>query len=140
MDFVRAVEFGAVQRDQYVPARAAHGVQTAALVQFGHEIGEHGMEHFRFDRIELRADLTVAGNFAHPEQCLTVRTALTGLQVALMCQKGRALHEERGERGQREIRHVIGHVLASPLVGQRPAAATEGIEKTIQDGHTPAES
>jgi hypothetical protein len=72
MDFVRAMEFRSIQCDQYVPVQAAHGVQAAALVQFGHEIGEHGMEHGWFDRIELRAYLAVARDFAHAEQRLTV--------------------------------------------------------------------
>ena len=68
--------------------------------------------------IELRADLAVAGDFAHAEQCLAVRTALTGLQMPLMGQKRRALHEERREPGQSEIGHVVGRVPTPPLVGQ----------------------
>jgi hypothetical protein len=98
------------------------------------------MEHLWFDRIELRAYLTVTRDFADPEQGLTVRTALTGLQMALMRQKGRALHEEGRERGKGEIRHVIGRVLASPLVGQRPAATAKGIEKAVLKRHRPVES
>ena len=59
--------------------------------------------------------------------------------MALVRQKRRALHEERRERGQREIRHVVGRVPASPLVGQGPAAATQRIEKAVLDGHMPVE-
>jgi hypothetical protein len=43
--------------------------------------------------------------------------------MALMSQKGRAMHEERRERGQGEIGLFVSRVLAPPLVGQRPAAA-----------------
>ena len=103
VDLVGAMEFGAVQRDQHMSIEAAHGIQTAALLKFGHDIGEHRVKHGRFDRVEFRADLAVAGDFAHAEQCLAVRTALAGLQMALVCQKRRALHEERGERGEREM-------------------------------------
>jgi hypothetical protein len=139
-DLVRAMEFGAVERDQYMPVQAAHGVQAAALDQFGHEIGEHGMEHRWLDRIELGAYLAVAGDFARAEQGLAVRAALTGLQMALMGQKGRALHEERGEPGQGEIGHVVRRVQASPLVRQGPAAPTQGIEEAVQDWHKWVES
>jgi hypothetical protein len=98
------------------------------------------MEPRWFDRIEFRAYLAVTGDFAHTEQGLTVRSALAGLQMPLMGQKGWALQEERRERGQREIRHVVGCVLASPLVGQGPAATAQGIEKAVLDRHTPIES
>jgi hypothetical protein len=60
--------------------------------------------------------------------------------MALMCQKGRALHEERCEPGQGEIGHVVGRVRASPLVGQGPAATAQGIEQAVQDWHSPVES
>jgi hypothetical protein len=72
MDFVGAVEFRSVQCDQHVPVQAPHGVQAAALVQLRHEIGEHRMEQGWFDRVEFGPDLAVAGDFSHPEQCLTV--------------------------------------------------------------------
>jgi hypothetical protein len=134
------MELRSVQRNQYAPIQVAHGVQPAALVQFGHEIGEHGMKHLWFDGIEFRANLTVPGDLAHPEQGLTVRSALAGLQMSLMRQKRRALHEERRERREHEIRHVVSRVPATPLVGQRPAATAQGIEKAILEGHSPVES
>jgi hypothetical protein len=92
---VREIAKYSVQRDQQIPVDAAHGVQAVALVQFGHQIGEHGMEHGRLDWIEFRADLTVAWDLAYAEQRLTVRTALAGLEMALMSRKRRTLHEER---------------------------------------------
>ena len=51
---------------------AAHGFETAALLKFGHDIGEHRVKHERFDGIEFSADLTVAGDLAHAEQCFAV--------------------------------------------------------------------
>jgi len=98
------------------------------------------MEPLWLDRIEPGAYLAVAGDFAHPEQCLAVRTALAGLQMTLVRQKRRALHEKRRERGQREIRYVVGRVLSPSLVGKRPAATAQGIEKTILEWHVAVES
>jgi hypothetical protein len=72
MDLVRTMEFGAIQRNQDPPIKAAHGIEPAALLKLGHDIGEHRMKRGRFDSIELGADLTVAGDFAHAEQCLAV--------------------------------------------------------------------
>jgi hypothetical protein len=83
----RAVEFRAIQRDQYTPVQTPHGIQAAALIQFGREIGEHGMELAGFDRIELRANLAVAGNLTHAKQRLAVRTAQAGLQMPLVRQE-----------------------------------------------------
>jgi len=140
MDLVRAMEFGAVQRDQYVPIQVTHGVKAATLVQFSDNVSKHRMEPVRLDRVELGSYLAIAGNFAHPEQRLAVRPALAGLQMTLMRQERRALHEERRERRQAEIRHVVGRVLAPPLVRQRPAATTQGIEKAVQDWHGVGES
>ena len=52
------------QRDQYASVQAPHGVQAAALVQFGHEIGEHGVEHGWFGRVEYGPDLAAVLDFA----------------------------------------------------------------------------
>jgi len=72
VDFVRTMEFGAIQRDQDESIEAAHGFETAALLKFGHDIGEHRVKHDRFDGIEFSADLTVAGDLSHAEQCFAV--------------------------------------------------------------------
>jgi hypothetical protein len=93
MDLVGAVEFRSIQRDQRMPIQAAHGVQAAARSKLGHDIGEHGMEHGWFDGVELGANLAVAGDFADTKHCLAVRTDLVGLQMALMSQKRRGLHD-----------------------------------------------
>jgi hypothetical protein len=57
-----------------------------------------------------------------------------------MRQEGWASHEERSERGQSEIRHFVGRVLAPPPVGQGPATTAGRIEKAVQDWHSPVES
>ena len=133
MDLVRTVEFGAIQRDQDLTIKAAHGIEAAALLKLGQDIGEHRVKHGRFDSIELGADLTVAWDLAHAKQCFAVRPALAGLQMALVREKRRALHEERRKRAEREIGHGIGRVPALPPVRQNLAAAAQRIEQAVLD-------
>jgi hypothetical protein len=102
MNLVRAVKFSAVERDHKPSIKDAHAVQAAALRQFGEDVGKHRMKHGRFGRVELGPDLTVAGDLTHAEQCFAVRTVLAGLQMALVGQERWALHEEWGERAERE--------------------------------------
>jgi len=102
------------------------------LLQFRQDIAEHGVEYRRLDRVELAPDLAVAGDFPHTEQGLAVRTPLAGLQMPLMGQDGWALHKERGERGEHEIGHGVGRVLASPQIRHSLTAAAERIEEAIQ--------
>ena len=94
----------------------------------------------RFDGIEHGADLVVARDLAHAEQRLAVRAALAGLQVPLMRQEGGTLHEEGSERGEREIPHRIGRVLAAPPVGQGLAVTAERGDEAIREGHGRLES
>ena len=93
-----------------------------------------------FDRVEQGAYLAVAGDLADAKQCLAVRPALTGLQMPLVRQEGGALHEERGKRGEREIGHRVGRVLALPPVGQSFAVAAQSREQAILDVHPHVES
>ena len=60
--------------------------------------------------------------------------------MTLVRQEGRALHEEDGERAEREISHGIGRVSSLPLVRQSLAATAQGIEKAILDRHRSVES
>src|ERR1019366_1489563 len=68
-------------------------------------------------------------------QRLAVRPAVSGLQMPLVCQEGRALHEERGKGGQREVGHGVGGVFAPPPVGHGLAATAQRGEETILDLH-----
>ena len=43
---------GTVPCDQYVAVEGPHGIQPAALLQLGHDIGEQRVEQSRVDRIE----------------------------------------------------------------------------------------
>jgi len=53
--------------------------------------------------------------------------------MALVCEKRRALHEERRKRAEREIGHGIGRVPALPPVRQNLAAAAQRIEQAVLD-------
>jgi hypothetical protein len=70
-----------------VCVQATSSIQATALIQFGHDIGEHRVKQGRFDRLEFGTDLAVAGDLAHAKQCLTVRPALGGLQISLVRQE-----------------------------------------------------
>jgi hypothetical protein len=60
--------------------------------------------------------------------------------MPLMRQEGRALHEERRECGEAEVRHGVGCVLPLPLVGDRQAAAPNGGDQAFLDRHRSTES
>jgi hypothetical protein len=139
-DRVGAMVLGAVPCDQHVAIEDPHGIQAATVVQLGDDIGEHWVEQGRFDRVEHGADLAVAGDLAHAKQCLAIRSAVTCLQMPLVCQEGRALHEERGKRGESEIGHGVGCVFAPPPVGQGFAATAQRGKETILDLHPYVES
>lgn len=140
MDLTRAMVFRAIQRDEQIPIQAAHGLQCAGLAQFGHDIGEQRVEMRWFDRIEHGADPDVAGDFVHPEQRLAIGTALRYFQMALMGQEGRALHEERRERGEREVRHRIARVVPRTWVWQGLATAAQRGDEAAWNGHGVLES
>lgn len=140
MDLVRAVEFAAVERDQEPSVKDVPAVQATALLQFGDDVGKHRVKQGRFDRLELGADLTVAGDFAHAKQCFAIRAALAGFQMALVGQERGALHEEQGEHAKREIGHGIGRVAAQPLIRQSLAPTAQGSEEAVLDRHRLVES
>jgi hypothetical protein len=48
-----------------------------------------------------------------------------------MGQEGWTLHKERGERGEHEIGHGVGRVLASPQIRHSLSAAAERIDEAI---------
>ena len=74
------------------------------------------------------------------KECFAVGAALTGLEMALAGQEGRALHEERRERGEGEIGHGVCRVQTAPPVGQGLTAAAEGSDEAILDWHAGSES
>jgi len=51
--------------------------------------------------------------------------------MALMCEKGRTLHEERRKRAEREIGHGVARVPALSPVRQTLATTAQRIEQAI---------
>ena len=140
VNFIGAVVFRAVQGYQQVLVQTAHGFGAAGFAKDGHDIVEHGVEVGRLNRIQLGAHLAVTGDLGHAEQCLAVRTALRGLQMALVRQERRALHEERGEGGNDEIGHAVRRVLPGQRVGQGLAVAAQRGDESIRHAHGEFES
>jgi hypothetical protein len=101
-------------------------INRTGLLQFAQRGGEGRMELHGLDRVEHGADLIFAGDPIHREQGLAVGPSVTRRQMPLMRQEGRALHEERRERSQAEVRHGVGRVLTLPPVGDRCAATPHG--------------
>src|SRR5690242_12121052 len=62
------------------------------------------------------------------------------LELALMGQEGRALHEEHREGGHAEVAHAIGRVDAAALVRKPVQAAAQRSEQGIERAHAHYES
>src|ERR1019366_5989322 len=84
---VRTIVLGAIERDQYVVVQAVERLDPVRSLQLIKHIVEHRLELAGLDRIQFRADLTVARNFRHAEQRLAVRAPLSRRQLPLMLQK-----------------------------------------------------
>jgi hypothetical protein len=107
--------------------------------ELGHDIREHRKEQRRVDRVEHGPDLIVARDRRHAEQAPAVRPALPLLQMALMRQERRALHEEHRKR--RKVGHGVARVRPWPTqVGKRVAAPLQRGQKRRQRLHPHLES
>ena len=138
---VGAMVLGAVPCDQHLAVEDPHGIQPAALVQLGHDIGEHRVEQGRFDRIEHGADLAVAGDLA---ACRTVSRSSTGREPVSRCRwcarKDGLCMKNGAKAAEREIGHGVGRVLAAPPVGQGLAVTAQRGDQAIWQGHRELES
>ena len=105
IDLVGTEILGAVEDDQLMLAGLAEGGQAAGLLQFRQYGVERRMQQRRVGRIQHVTDVVVAGDFVQPEQGFAVRSRLALLQLSLVCQEGRALHEEHRERRHADIGH-----------------------------------
>lgn len=141
MDLARAVRFGAVERDQQVTIEPAEYVEAAVdgpeLIE---GLGEHRMQQPRRGRVEHVADVIVTGDLADAEQAGGVGEPMALLELALMGQEGRALHEEHREGGHAEVAHAIGRVDAAALVRKPVQAAAQRSEQGIERAHAHYES
>ncbi len=76
------------------------------------------------------------GDYDRPPVAKTsARAAMTRLQMPLVCEERRAMREERGKGGEREVSHGVGRVLPAPLVGQALAATAQRGDQAILGLH-----
>ena len=126
MDLARAVILGAVERDQQAPVEPAEHVQAAVDVpDLIDRFSEDRMQQGRRGRVEHVADVIVAGDFGDVEQAGAVGAPMTYLELALVGQERRALHEEHREGSHADVAHGIGRVDATALVGEPVQAASQ---------------
>jgi hypothetical protein len=82
----------------------------------------------------------MGGDLRHSEQGLAIRAPMTILELLLMIQEGRALHEERRERGHPEVDHSVDRVRAATLVGKPFQASSQRVQEGRQNAHPLLES
>jgi hypothetical protein len=88
-------------------------------------LGEHRMQQDRRGRVEHVSDVIVAGDLGDTEQAGAIGVPMAFLELALVGQEGRALHEEHRERRHAEVAHGIGRVDAAALVREPVQAASQ---------------
>jgi hypothetical protein len=132
---VGAVVLNAVKCDQHMVPQPPERFDATRSLQFIKHIVEHWMKPAGLDRVQLRADLAVSGDFGRAEQRLAVRAPAFLRQMALVFEKRRALHEEDRKRGEPEIRHLVLRIGPDPPVRQQQATAAQRGQKAIQSVH-----
>jgi hypothetical protein len=126
MDLPRAIILGAVERDQHVPAEPTEHVKPAIdLPELLDGFGKYRMQKCWRGRVEHGADVVVGGDFGDAEQAGAVGAAMAFLEVPLMRQKRRALHEKHREGRHADVGHGIGRVRAETLVRKPVQTASQ---------------
>ena len=107
----------AVERDQHAAFEAAEHLQTAVdLAELLDRFGEGGMQQVGGGWVEQVTNVIVTGDFGDAKQAGAVRAAVALLEMSLMRQERRALHEEHRKRRHTDVAYVIGRVDTSALV------------------------
>src|SRR5271163_2934920 len=126
MDLPRTVILAAIQRDQHPPIEPAEHVEAAVdLPELLDGFGEHRTQQRRRGRIEHVADVVVGGDFGDTEKAGAVGSAVAFLQLALMRQERRALHEEHREGRHADVADAVGRVHAVALVREPVQAPSQ---------------
>jgi len=126
MDLARAMILGAVKRDQQVTVEPAEHIEAAVdAPDLIDGFSEHRMQQVRRGRVEHAADVIVAGDLGDAEQAGAVGAPVACLELALVGQEGRALHEEHREGCHADVAHRIGRVAAAALVREPVQAASQ---------------
>jgi hypothetical protein len=101
---------------------------------------EGRVQQRRAGRIQYGADVAVGGDPGYLEQALAVRSSMPFLELTLMREKGRALHEEDRERRHADVGHRIDGVLPPARVREALEASAKTAKKVTQDVHPDGES
>src|SRR5271157_5296482 len=126
MDLPRGVILRAVERDQHAPAEPAEHVEAAVdSPELIDGFSEYRMQQRRGGRIQHIPNVIVAGDFGDAEQAGAVGAAMPLLELPLMCQERRALHEKHREGRHSDVAHAIGRVHAQALVRKPVQAAPQ---------------
>ena len=139
MDLTRAKALGSIQRDQ---RPAAQTLERRKYAVCRDRFEEQRIERSRRGTIKHLTDIDVRWNGGHAEQGLTVRSAMSLGQRALVGQERRASREEHRERREADVRHSILAVAAWPFapVWQAGANAFQFSDQGLQDCHAAIES
>lgn len=140
VDGVGTERLGAVEGNQHMTAQTPEPVQALVTVQFAEHRREDRMQARRGHRVQQVANMVVARDLCHPEQRLSIRTPVSVLQLPLIRQNRRALHEKQRKRGQPDIGHGIAGVRAAPLVRKGRTALGQRVDHPLQRFHLPVES
>ena len=107
LDLPRTIILRAVERDQHVPVEAAEHVKAAIdLLKLIDSFGEYRMQQRRGGRVEHVPDVIVGGDFGDAEQAGAVGAAVVFLELPLMGQERRALHEKHREHRHSDVTHA----------------------------------
>jgi hypothetical protein len=141
MDLPRTMIFRAIQRDQHASVEPAEHVEAAIdPLEMIHGFGEYRMQQCGRDRVEHVADVVVAGDFGDAEQTGAVGAAMAFLELPLMRQERRALHEEHRKGRHSDVSHAVGRVDTTALVREPVQAAAQRSEQGIERTHARQES
>ena len=141
MDLARAMILRAVERDQHMPTETAEDIQPALEPpELLDHVGEHRMQQRRRRRVQHVPDMVVARDLRDPEQRRAVRPPMAQIELTLMRQKRRALHEKHRKRRHAEIGHRIARVQAPALVRKSGQARAQRIEQGFEQTHPFCES
>jgi hypothetical protein len=116
--------------------------EPAASLQHFDRMGKPRMEASRLHRVQHISNMIVARNLRHPKQRLAVRATVAApvLQVPLMGQERRALHEKRRKRRHADIGHDVMAVFPVPLVRQTRTGGPQPRYQDVDRSHTALES
>ncbi len=123
MDIPGTMILGTVERDQHPLAEAAEHVEAAVdPPELLDGFGADRMQQRRGGWIEHIANMVVGGDFDDAEQVGAVGAAMPFLELPLMRQERRALHEKHREGRHSDVAHAVGRVHAATLV-RKPVQA-----------------